>query len=69
MRMITDIPTVNAVEVVHGRWVNISSPWARHLHYCSICNAKMDFIGRLSDYKYCFNCGAKMDGGAKDETN
>ena len=51
-------PTVDAVEVVHGRWVEIPSliglPW----------KVRCDHSGCPQDYKhnYCPNCGAKMDG-------
>ena len=52
-------PTVDAVEVVHGRWAKI----AHYPYYCSVCNeiAPLDFEGE-SHYKsnYCPNCGADM---------
>ena len=44
-------PTVDAVEVVHGRWDRSG--------YCSECNFWTCYCG---DYHYCPNCGAKMDG-------
>lgn len=58
---IANAPTVDAVEVVHGRWVHhyndsgepIDDKW-----YCSECHM-------CNDHKrtwYCPNCGAKMDG-------
>ena len=59
IKILTEIefaPTVDAVEVVHGKWV-----WADDeecgLYRCSCC------IG-ASGYptNYCPNCGAKMDG-------
>ena len=57
---IKNAPTVDAVEVVHGRWVR------RIVHHdnptywkdeCSTCG----FAGETY-YQYCPNCGAKMDG-------
>ena len=51
-------PTVDAVEVVHGRL--IETGWdEEYTAYgnCSICKAD----NRMSN-NYCGNCGAKMDG-------
>ena len=58
-------PTVDAVPVVHGRWINEGVYGEGHSQ-CSIrcsnplCN--FHYIGYLDDYNYCPNCGAKMDG-------
>lgn len=51
---INDLPTVEAVEVVHGKWV-----WDNRFHdyTCSICH-NWD----LKTPNYCSNCGALMDG-------
>ena len=61
---IADAPTVDAVEVVHGRWV-LRQDDGYEWHECSSCRAQPlnDNVERpvLSDY--CPNCGAKMDGG------
>ena len=54
-------PTVDAVEVVHGRWIG---------QRCSVCNesymdyADADSYPAIGEPKpnYCPNCGAKMDG-------
>ena len=59
---IKDMPTVDAVEVVHGRWVRKAHDGAFgvfHLWHCSVC----DTIRARQD-PYCGECGAKMDGGA-----
>ena len=49
-------PTVDAVEVVHGRWIDVNC--REYLgSYCSHCQKWCDY-----KYKYCPNCGAKMDG-------
>ena len=56
---IAKAPTVDAVPVVHGRWVNASG--------CrTICNncfeyPLYDYFGRLKLSNYCPNCGARMD--------
>ena len=57
---IDEQPTVDAVEVVHGRWID-EYPYVR----CSECNA--EWINCRTDnepkvFYYCPNCGAKMDG-------
>ena len=65
---IENFPTVDAVEVVHGRWVNTGGRRKMDLH-CSVCNRRAsNFVGGYEDWwdlwmpKYCPNCGAKMDG-------
>jgi len=48
-------PKVDAVEVVHGRWIR------RHNETkCSRC--KFIYYSNHDDFNYCPNCGAKMDG-------
>ena len=54
-------PTVDAVEVVHGRWrietdEEEPNPMFK-LVVCSACKEKAN-----DTYNYCPNCGAKMDG-------
>lgn len=59
----TDIrhqPTVNAVEVVHGRWIDAREYCGDYM--CSNCDA----LYGTNKFKYCPNCGAKMDGGNED---
>ena len=52
-------PTIDAVEVVHGRWV-----FDRPNHYkCSLCDAMWSGVVRFM--KFCPNCGMPMDGGAQ----
>lgn len=60
--MIDYAPTIDAVEVVHGRWIEnrISATFS-----CSECGSKIN-DNRLYAWelhpmeKYCPNCGAKM---------
>lgn len=61
-RMIEDLPAVEAVPVVHGRWIDENpddflDPRMR----CSICTG---IESPLLKWRYCPNCGAKMDGDA-----
>ena len=67
-RTINNAPTVNAVEVVHGRWeydldhldgLPYKDEWYAYVFKCSICGG----TAMGGNDKYCPNCGAKMDGG------
>lgn len=62
-------PTLDAVPVVHGRWVKMTGmmPPEYHGHYeCSECQWHMKGLRnswtREEELLYCHNCGAKMDG-------
>lgn len=59
--------TVEAKPVRHGRWIPqyISKRGLSDIFACSECN-KTSFtyhMVKMCSYKYCSNCGAKMDGG------
>ena len=57
--MISNVPNVDAVEVVHGRWRCHGDCGVTE---CSVCGWSIEeYVG---DYAYCPNCGLKMDGGA-----
>ena len=60
-----DAPTVDAVEVVHGRWVYNTDDFTP-AYRCSACGYNKPMIAgeRVSQgaMNYCPNCGAKMDG-------
>ena len=59
---VMDAPTIDAVPVVRGRWVG-KTPETRHeyvypLNYkCSNCG----FLAKYDGWRYCPNCGAKME--------
>lgn len=55
-RMIAEAPTVDAVPVVHGRWI-----WKGGCFHCTNCKTSNDHTP-----KYCEGCGAKMDLEVKD---
>lgn len=59
---IDNAPTVDAMEVVHGRWINVRDGWG----ICSNCH-RVDEIHKLATH--CRFCGAKMDGGMTNETD
>ena len=57
-------PTVDAVEVVHGRWINwgkSGTPTYENYGTCSVCHEDAEI--RTEHRNYCPNCGAKMDVG------
>ena len=54
---VKDFRTVDAAEVVHGRWENITGGMIT-LGDCSECKVRQPVTGT----NYCKNCGAKMDG-------
>ena len=65
-RFLFEAPTVDAVEVVHGRWIGMEEEiWGRNVSMvtmwqCSACGvSQTTLFGRR---RYCPNCGAKMDG-------
>lgn len=50
-----DLPTVDAVEVVHGRWIDAREYCGDFM--CSNCDA----LYGTNKFNYCPNCGARMD--------
>lgn len=56
-------PTIDAVEVVHGRWRGIVVDQRHQItcDECSVCGFKYGGLG-IEAFRYCPNCGAKMDG-------
>lgn len=63
------LPAVDAVPVVHGRWVKMTGmmPPEYHGHYeCSECQWHLKGLRnswtREEELSYCPGCGARMDG-------
>jgi hypothetical protein len=56
-KLIEDAPTVDAVEVVHGQWIELPTPRTMWKYRCDKCGCPQDY-----KHNYCPNCGAKMDG-------
>ena len=54
-------PILKAEEVKHGHWINKGFEPTR----CSVCGITVDAINgipwAIKSFKYCPNCGAKMD--------
>ena len=63
---IKNLPAADAVEVVHAKWVEFENSIYDEVFYrCSSCGEDFCFVeGSPADnlYKYCPNCGARMDG-------
>lgn len=55
------LPTIDAVEVVHGYWEVVDQEEPRR-YGCSVCR-KLSF----DETNYCSYCGAKMDGEVKND--
>ena len=58
--IIDETPTVDAVEVVHGRWEHLK--W--DIYKCGNCDCHChvaELMGKPA-YDYCPHCGARMDG-------
>ena len=63
---LADVPTIDAVEVVHGEWTIIEDDYSFLTTLrCSVCGEEYCFEEYDEDlpphYRYCPNCGAKMD--------
>ena len=67
--LVDGLPTVDAVEVVHGEWSTIEDDYCGLTALqCSECNQEYWFEDEppTKIYNYCPNCGAKMDGGSHE---
>ena len=76
-RHIENAPTVDAVEVVHGRWEDEhGGKYANPRYRCSVCKERalykfeLDLLYHWKEVQaltpICPYCGAKMDGGNED---
>lgn len=67
-KLIEEAPAVDAVPVVHGRWISVDGESECDEYDCSACEQRRTFLEEMSledmaeHYPYCPNCGAKMDG-------
>lgn len=48
-------------EVKHGKWTKVNKRLKSYIIQCSACEKSAYFIGKSIHYKFCPNCGAKMD--------
>ena len=63
------VPTVDAVEVVHGRWEWLGPNGLVPECMCGTCSACKVRSKYIVNTDICPNCGAKMDGERKQKEN
>lgn len=59
-----DTPATDVAPVVHGRWIRFKEPDSEtgYIHMrCSVCSAYWSDPSHADHFRYCPNCGAKMD--------
>lgn len=59
------VPAADVAPVVHGRWIRFKEPDSEtgYIHMrCSVCSAYWSDPSHADHFRYCPNCGAKMDG-------
>lgn len=57
-KTITDASSADVKPVVHGKWLSAGhDEWTYYIR-CTACNS---LFGNMNKFKYCPNCGAKMD--------
>lgn len=68
LEKIDEMPTVDAVPVIHGEWTEreVFDPDTLERYQsarCSVCKTyhTTPFLYYFKDYKFCPNCGAPMD--------
>lgn len=68
--MLENLPTADVAPVVHGEWYQCFEDWRQQQegNKCSVCGFEYYGTGMLR-FRYCPNCGAKMDGGGDNETD
>ena len=65
IKILMKAPTVDAVPVRHGRWIEQEKYTFGVMYDCSICDNRI--LDNGHSWNYCPNCGAKMDG--KDDSD
>jgi len=64
------LPTMDAVK--HGEWIPFQRPNGGYYKGCSVCSSPiptdsmLDYMDEI-DNRFCYNCGAKMDGEEQDD--
>ena len=70
--VIKSAPIADVQEIKHGEWKSFDSEDTLYgSYYCSACAHGQDIgmvIPLTTEFKYCPNCGAKMDGGTNDDS-
>lgn len=67
LELIDNAPTIDAEPVRHGKWEEEDerSAYKDFLVSCSVCGAFLD-ERKKEHFRYCYNCGAKMNGGDRE---
>ena len=63
-KTVEKVITGDVVPVVHGRWIRFkeTDPETGYIHMkCSVCSAYWSDPSHADHFRYCPNCGAKMD--------
>lgn len=60
--IVQNAPVEDVAPVVHGEWIEYQIP---NIICCSICDCGLGVDKK--HFKYCPNCGAKMDGGKQND--
>ncbi len=68
MLEIEEIPAADVAPVKHGRWIEKMTPYGSRYFECSSCGAHENIHTAIKG-RYCWGCGAKMDGGADNATD
>ena len=75
-KILDQIPAADVAPVVHAQWEHIGivkkiGPIYPHCSACGIVSAayRSQWEGLQGPWKYCPNCGAKMDGGKNGATD
>lgn len=60
-------PAADVDPVRHGLWVQCFEDWRQQIEgsKCSVCGFEYYGTG-INHFRFCPNCGAKMDGGGED---
>lgn len=60
---VKDVPAADVAPVVHARWILVKRLADGGICECSNCREQSCFnsFNRHTSYKFCYQCGAKMD--------
>lgn len=64
--VIADAPTLDYAPVRHGEWIEFDDGFDDVTFECSLCKVVWWSDAGNKAYRYCPNCGAKMDGGKEN---
>jgi len=55
----------------YGKWKPMDLTWGRSIYYCTNCGASAEVPTEMGKpiYRFCPNCGVKMDKEKENETN